>query len=389
MPFPRPTLTQLKQRVASDITTGLEGATSLLRFSNLTIIGKVLAKAVYGLYGYLDFIALQGNPATATGVYAVAWGALRGVFVKAASAAVGVATFSGTNGTPIPTGTSLVRGDGATFTTTADATIASGGATAPIVAGTAGADGNCAAGTVFTLATGISGVSSTVTALAALTGGADVETIDAFKARYLQVYAAPPQGGAEPDYQDWAGEVPGVTRVWVRRNGMGVGTVVVYFMMDIAEAAFDGFPQGTNGVAALEDRDTPATGDQLAVANAIYPVQPVTALVYAVAPGRNVLTFTIAGLSGASAATQSAVIAAVKAAVAAGSSPGGVMLANGSTGGVTLLSTVEAAIAAIPAAAGFIVTSVTASAGTVTPGSAGNVTSNVGYLADFGSVVFA
>ena len=388
MPFARPTLTQLKQRVASDITTGLEGATALLRFSNLTIIGKVLAKAVYGLYGYLDFIALQGNPATATGEYAVAWGALKGVYVKAASAASGSVTFTGVSGT-IEVGTPVVRGDGLTFLTTAAGTIAGGSVTVAIEAGTPGATSNSAAGTTFTLGTGISGVSSTATAVAAITGGADVETIDAFKARYLQVYAAPPQGGAEPDYQDWAGVVPGVTRAWVRRNGMGTGTVVVYFMMDLVEAAYDGFPQGTNGVAALEHRDAPATGDQLAVANAIYPVQPVTALVYAVAPGRNVLNFTIAGLTGASMATQAAVIAAVKAAVAANSSPGGVLLENGNAGGVTLISSIESAIAAIPAAAGFVITSVTASAGTVTPGAAGNVTSNVGYLADFGAVTFS
>ena len=48
-----------------------------------------------------------------------------------------------------------------------------------------------------------------------------------------------------------------------------------------ARPCHGGFPQGTNGVAALETRDTAATGDQLAVANYLYPLRPVTPIVYA------------------------------------------------------------------------------------------------------------
>ena len=389
MPFARPTLTQLIQRASSDIITGLQSTTGLLRFSNLGILGKVIAKAANAIYGYLDFIALQSNPFTATGEYAVAWGALKGVTIKAASAAVGPVVFSGTNGYVVPAGTSIIRNDGATFTTTADATMVGGSGSAPVVAGAAGAAGNTPIGTMFALGIGIAGISSSATTTAGLQGGADVEAADDFKARYLQEYAAPPQGGAVSDYPDWAGTVAGVTRVWVRPNGMGPGTVIVYFMMDDAEAAYGGFPQGTNGVATAETRDAPATGDQLLVANAIYPLRPATALVYAVAPGQNELGFTIAGIAGASVATKGLVQAAIRAAILTGASPGGVVLADGTAGGVTQLSTIEKAIAAIPGAAGFIITAVTASAGTVNPGAAGNIQSDSGFLPVFGSVVFA
>jgi len=195
----------------------------------------------------------------------------------------------------------------------------------------------------------------------------------------LEVYAAPPQGGSTSDYEDWALEVAGVTRAWITGNGMGPGTVVVYFMMDDTEAAFNGFPQGTNGVASAEDRDTPATGDQLVVANALFSQQPVTALVYAVAPGQNVLNFTIAGLAGASAATKAALNAAIAAA----------LLVGAKTGGTTQLSVIEAAIAGLPAAAGFVITNIAASAGTVTPGPTGNVISNTGYLPVLGVVTYS
>jgi uncharacterized phage protein gp47/JayE len=50
--------------------------------------------------------------------------------------------------------------------------------------------------------------------------------------------------------------VPGVTRAWCAPNGFGSGTVVVYTMWDSAEAAHNGFPQGTDGVSQNErDRE--------------------------------------------------------------------------------------------------------------------------------------
>ena len=55
-------------------------------------------------------------------------------------------------------------------------------------------------------------------------------------------------------------------------------------MMDEANAGNGGFPDGTNGVSQYEPRDVAASGNQLEVADYIYPVQPVTAVVHAVAP---------------------------------------------------------------------------------------------------------
>lgn len=388
MPYPRPTLTQLIDQTQANISAGLESPTALLRFSNLRILGKALAKGVSGLYGYLDYIAKQAVPWSATGEYAIGWGALKDVTIKPATFALGPVVFSGSAGSIIPAGTPIARAsDNATFVTTADAAIAGGQAIVPVIAGTAGMDGNCQPGVTFTIAKGIAGVSSAATTILGIDGGADVESVDDFKARYLAAYAAPPQGGAEQDYVKWATDIAGVTRAWVRRNGQGAGTVVVYFMMDVVEAAAGGFPQGTAGVAALEGRDLPATGDQLVVANAIYPLQPVGALVYATAPGANVLDFTIAGIPTASPATQAAINAAIAAALAANASPGGVTI-NGGAGGITQLSAIERAVSAIPSAAGFVITAIHASNGSVTPGAAGNMVSNIGYLAKLGVVTF-
>ncbi len=127
----------------------------------------------------------------------------------------------------------------------------------------------------------------------------------------LQSYSAPPHGGNSADYVTWALQVTGVTRAWVPQVPLVPGAVTVFFMMDQSEAAFGGFPQGTNGVATLETRDTAATGDQLAVANYLYPLRPVTVLVYAVAPQASTQAFTLVGLSGISSAQQTQVSAAL------------------------------------------------------------------------------
>ena len=114
------------------------------------------------------------------------------------------------------------------------------------------------------------------------------------------------------------------------------------------------------------------------MANAIYPLQPVTALVYAVAPLANAVAMTIAGISGASPATKTAIAAAIDA----------VYLQYSAPGGIVDLSYIESAIAAVAGTAGFVITVVSCSHGTVSPGSDGNVTANAGYLNVRGTLTY-
>jgi uncharacterized phage protein gp47/JayE len=272
----------------------------------------------------------------------------------------------------------IVRNDGVGFHTTADGTVAAGTVAVPILCDVAGAIGNSAGGLAMTLASGVVGIAATGTAVGAVTGGADMETDDSLRSRMLAAYSAPPQGGAATDYVEWALAVPGVTRCWVKAGGMGPGTVIVYFMLDLSEAGHNGFPQGTNGVATAETRGAAATGDQLILANAIFPLQPVTTIVYAVAPQPNTLNVTIAGIASASSAVKAQVSAAIRAALASVTGPGG----------VTNISAIESGIAAVPGTAGFVILLISASAGTVSPGITGNIVSNPGHLPVLGTVTF-
>lgn len=371
MPYNRPTLSDLRTQVSSDISANILGADGLLRFSNLAVLGAILAGLTYLEYGYLDWISLQATPYTATGEYLEAWAALKGVYREPATAATGTATFNGTAGMDLPLGTLLARSDGYTYATTADGTVGgSGTVTVPAEAVLApidpvnnptgnGAAGNGPAGTPLTLETAINGIASTGAAATAFTGGADVETDDSLRHRMLLAYQNPPQGGAASDYIEWALAVPGVTRAWVAPNGFGVGTVVVYIMLDTTEAANGGFPVGTDGVSQYDPgpqgvpRGTVATGDQLTVADVLIDEQPVTALVYICGPKPNAVHFTISGLgTPPSTSLQTAIAQAITS----------VMFEQGAPIGGTFvdLSSINAAIAAIAGTTGFVITQPTA-----------------------------
>jgi uncharacterized phage protein gp47/JayE len=375
MPFPRPTLSDLRAQVAADIAAGLPGSDALLRYSNLGITGDALAALAYLHYGYLDWIAQQAAPYTATDEYLEAWGALKKIYRKPASAASGTVTFSGTPGALISAGASVVRGDGETYTVQTSAAVAANGSVTVTVTDTnAGASGNTAAGSLMTLATAITGIQSTGAAAATFTGGADQEGNDDFRARVLAAFQAAPQGGAQPDYVEWAGEVPGVTRAWVAPNGFGAGTVVLYVMFDNAEAAYGGFPQGSNGVSAFDPgpggkpRAVVATGDQLIVANALVTLQPVTALLFVCAAINNPINFTISGLATSSAATRAAIAAAVSDVFYRTAVP---------TGGTVNIDDIESAVGAVSGTEGFVIQTPSA-----------NIVSAVGYLPTLGTITY-
>ena len=279
----------------------------------LRVLAWCMSGLAYSLYGYLDYIARESVPFTATDEYLEAWAALIGIYRKDATAATGQAQFSGQPGIPVPAGTALTRQDATPYATTADASVDSSGTlTVAIVAEVNGAFTDCDAGTPIGFATPIAGINGDGTILApGCTGGSDQESDADLRTRMLAKYRAPPQGGAASDYTEWAMEVPGVTRAWVQPNGLGAGTVIVRFMLDDVQAANSGFPQGTDGCATSETRGPTASGDQLAVADHIWPVQPVTALVWAMAPIPHPIDVTLLALEPNTPDMQDQIIASI------------------------------------------------------------------------------
>lgn len=345
MPFTRPTLSQLRQQAAAELAAELPGADAQLRFTNLRVMMTVQAGFAHGHFGYLDWIARQAVPWTAVDEALAGWAALKDVTAKPATKAAGVVTFTGAPGSIIPATTGVTRSDGVRYTVTADSTIGGGGSVAvPIRAADVGSAGNASVGVAMTLDVIIAGVTSNGAVSTEVAGGADVEGDDALRTRMLQVYRAPPQGGAEGDYLKWALECDGVTRAWCVRNGFGPGTVVVFIMLDEVRATGAGFPAGSNGTAADEPRGSPATGDQLVVADYIYSRQPTTALVQVCSPVPDAIAFTIDGVPGG---LQADVEAALDDLFTREATPGGTVKADGSAGGTVPYARLWAAVASV------------------------------------------
>ncbi|MFT9385516.1 baseplate J/gp47 family protein [Acetobacter sp.] len=303
MPYARPTLTQIIDRARQDVQdAGLQSADPLLDPSVLLILSYAFAGGSYEHYGYQDYIAKQATPATATGEYAMLWGALKGVFRKDATAAIIAVSFTGVVGTDLPVGTTITTDGNLSFTTMADAKVdATGELSVPATAQGTGAAYNLAAGAAIGISSPIDGINSSGTVSSIVTSGTDQETEDAFKSRYLTRYASPAQGGSESDYVNWAIAVPGVTRAWCGSPGLfGDATVPIYVMMDATNEGNGGFPLGTNGTSSTDPRYTPATQDLLSVANAIQSEKPVTDILIAVAPLPYPVAITLTGLGGIS-----------------------------------------------------------------------------------------
>lgn len=235
MPFVRPTLVELIDRVTSDVSSrvlGVDGA--VLRRSLLGVIARAEAGEAHMLYGYLDWIARQAIPDTAEDEWLERWAIIWGLTRTDATYAGGDVTLTGTNGTTIPDGTLVQRQDGVQYATQGSATISGGTATVAVEAVAAGESGNLDEATTVFLVSPISGITSSGTvATGGITGGSDAETDARLRTRLLERIAQPPQGGAERDYIAWAKAASSdVTRVWVTPNGMGIGTVVVQFVVD-------------------------------------------------------------------------------------------------------------------------------------------------------------
>lgn len=234
MPFSRPDLPTLIERVIADIESRLPGADARLRRSNLNVMARVHAGAAHGLYGYLDWIARQILVDTADAEilerHATIW---LPSGRTPASYAVGQVVVTGSDAAVIPAGTIFKRADGATYSSEVEATIVGGQAVITIVADVAGQAGNGSGGLALNLDSPIAGVNAAATVTSgALTGGADIEDDDSLRARVLARIQMTPHGGARHDYIAWAKEVPGVTRAWCYPLEMGDGTVTVRFVRD-------------------------------------------------------------------------------------------------------------------------------------------------------------
>lgn len=258
MPWTIPFLRDRRKQVRDDIAAHAPGADGLVPNAPERVLGDAMASLAHDNDRHLGWVARMMMPDTAEGAFADRWA---GVWLpngrKPASYAGGTITVTGAPGSAVPTNTALaatgIDADGNQVTiglaVTVGVTLVSASAEVAVEATTAGAAGNLETGTpvrFLLVPPGIDGGAEV--AGAGLSGGADIEPDDALVARYVDVIQNPPHGGNRNDYEQWALEVPGVTRAWAAQD-MGIGTISIRVMLDEVRAGDGGFP--TSGDLAL------------------------------------------------------------------------------------------------------------------------------------------
>jgi uncharacterized phage protein gp47/JayE len=294
VPWVTPTLRSVRERVRDDITAMLPGS-AVVGNTVLRVMADADAGLCHMTLRYIDWVALQLMPDTAEKEWldrhADIWlvNSDGTIGRKDATYADGTATFTGTAGITVPTGTLLAFGD-ANFETLADGVVSDAPAEIPVRAITAGSVANMDPGTKLSLRTPVLGVDS-LAIVVTLDGGADTENDTDLRIRVLERIQQPPMGGAQYDYVAWAKAVPGVTRAWAYPE-QGPGTITVRFMMDELRAP-TGFP---------------LPEDEKEVAAYVNQKRPVTVMdCFVLGPIPFPLDFTISNLSPADAATQNAI----------------------------------------------------------------------------------
>jgi uncharacterized phage protein gp47/JayE len=274
MPFDRPTLGDLRKRIANDLMNKLPGADTRLRVNNLRAFSEVEAGSAHLLYGRLEWSFKQLFPDTAESEFLDRWASIWGVQRIPASGATGPAVWTADPGARLLEGAIVQRADGVRYSISASVNEEGGLITAQLEAVTLGQIGNALPGTQLALLTTFTGVAvQGVVADPGLAGGADEQSDALLLQAVLTRIQLPPHGGAEFDYVRWALEVPGVTRAWCYPVELGPGTVTVRFMMDDVRAPTGiPTPADVDIVAAYIDPRRPVTADVHVVAPIAFPV---------------------------------------------------------------------------------------------------------------------
>ena len=305
MPFARPTLKQLRDRIEAALAGELDlGA--ILPQSHLAAFAAGKAGLSHLVLAELDNLSHQFIPSKLTETAELDRLAdLKGVPRKPAVGAKGLVHFTGTGTTLVPAGTLLVRADGVLYQTDVDTNLVAGAkdiaVTGIVSDGVHGVATNAAIGTPLTVQTPIFNINSATVvadngAGGGLTNGFDLESDEDLLNRLLEAWRNPAQGGSVGDYLIWAKQVPGVTRAWVITPFPDINDVGVGFVLDHqTPSIFPDAPKIAEMQAYLDD-----------------PIRkPVTSQPVAFAPIEKDLDYTITGLSPDTPATRDSVDAAI------------------------------------------------------------------------------
>lgn len=305
MPIKRPGLDTLIKRAEEEVTAQMPQTARRPRYSLLSILARMVAGFVHGLYGGLSSLAAQAVPTTATGKYLEAWCGVWKIYKLDATKAQGSVLFTGNNGAVIPANTLLKSQSGIEYKTLSDITLVGSQTATRVVSLSTGLNTNLAVNGKLNLQSPIAGVDSSVVSQG-IAGGSDAEDDERLRSRLIARISAPSSGGNIEDYKRWALEShPSITKAFVSPLEMGAGSVTIRVMAG---------------------SDIPSEQVIAAVQAYIENKKPSTAKVYVVAPIKRAINITIHGITPNTLAVKQAITAQLQAFFSDSAAPGKIVL---------------------------------------------------------------
>lgn len=307
MPYARPSLAGLMDRIGAAWRARFPGADTNLRQSPDRAIVSVIAGASDEDLTYTDWQTRQLFWFSADLDYLQRWAGGKNVAQKGATQGAGTVTLSGVPLTSTAlAGTQLQAADGTIVALTADATTGEDGTVeAPAQAVNGGGAGNIGTGAALSFIGTPAGFADAAVVTLAFAGGADAESIDSLRLRTGRAYTRPSFGGNRNNWQDSALAVAGVTRVFVSAAVPSPGAITVWPLFD--DLRPNGIPVGTDAwfrPGTGPSAGTAGAGDQLSVLVALMasPTNPppICSTIYVRALATQAINVTITGLSTAS-----------------------------------------------------------------------------------------
>lgn len=247
MPWITPTLKVVRTMVRDGVRANLPGADANVPNSLLRVMSDAMGALCHLALQYVDWLSLQLLPDTSEHEWLDRHGKIWLVNAdgstgrKMAAFASGLVNCTGDQGVIIPENSELITATALLYATTATVNLGSAETPVPVKALDPGVAGNLSIGAGMAFVVPQAGVDTNAYVIQ-LYGGADEETDAELRDRVLRRIQQPPMGGDATDYEAWVLQVPGVTRAWCDALEMGIGTVVVRFMMDDLRSDNNGIP---------------------------------------------------------------------------------------------------------------------------------------------------
>jgi uncharacterized phage protein gp47/JayE len=161
MPWIRPSLTQIIERIVRDMESRLTGLVALLKVATLRILATIFGGAIHILYGYIKYLMDEYLPDKAKELlprHGYIWGVSR----KSPDFTTGTVIFTGVNTTSIEQSLQVQRGDGVLYITLSSGIISDNFCSLSVEAVEAGEDGNIIDGETLSLTEAITGIDDVV-----------------------------------------------------------------------------------------------------------------------------------------------------------------------------------------------------------------------------------